>query len=365
VSAVFLLRALCVTKAYWRTPLVSGWISVYRSENTRDDRLRSLNVLCVRSGLSPRQLLDLDSDEARRVVMNVVQEYLEEDKLVSARRIQLLVKSFFEYHDRSIKFKRLDRIKYVRKKVALEIIPSKGQIYAMAEAYKKQGKVRLRNRAVLLCLFHSGVRVNCVLKWRVGMVRDQLYSEIKIPVRLKITNQIDTKLSGCGLSYYYTFLQAEAAQALQDYLDYRIGQETDVQNDDFIFKPILPRAQRKRMNQITVLGLVKRSAKRTGFDPRRVWTHAIRKSFRKVLNASPIDEDTKEALMGHRLPGSRENYFDSHDLDEIARKYMTADFSASKRTEDLQKDLEASKAEIERLRVDLALAHSGRRRLER
>jgi len=51
-------------------------------------------------------------------------------------------------------------------------------------------------------------------------------------------------------------------------------------------------------------------------------------------------------------------------LDEIARKYMTADFSASKKTEDLQKDLEASRAEIERLRVDLALALSGRRMLE-
>jgi len=43
---------------------------------------------------------------------------------------------------------------------------------------------------------------------------------------------------------------------------------------------------------------------------------------------------------------------------------MTADFSAAKKTEDLQKDLEASRAEIERLRVDLALAHSGRRALE-
>jgi len=60
----------------------------------------------------------------------------------------------------------------------------------------------------------------------------------------------------------------------------------------------------------------------------------------------------------------RDKYFDSHDLDGIARKYMNADLSASKKTEDLQKDLEASKAEIERLRVDLALAHSGRRMLE-
>ena len=46
----------------------------------------------------------------------------------------------------------------------------------------------------------------------------------------------------------------------------------------------------------------------------------------------------------------------------IARKYMQADLSASKKTESLQIELEASKAEIERLRVDLA--HSGRRMLE-
>lgn len=48
----------------------------------------------------------------------------------------------------------------------------------------------------------------------------------------------------------------------------------------------------------------------------------------------------------------------------IARKYMQADFSASKKTEDFQIELEACKAEIERLQVDLALAHSGRRMLE-
>jgi len=345
-------------------PLVSDWISVYRSENTRDDYLRSLNVVCVRSKLSPRQLLDLNPDEARGVVMSVVKEYLKDDKLVAASKIQVASKSFFEYHDRPIKFRRVDVVKRVRKKIAYEIIASRDQIYRMADVVKKHGLLRLRSRAIILCLYQSGVRVNCLLNWRVGMVRDQLYPEIRIPVRLKITNQVDTKLAGYGLSHYYTFLQAEAAQALRDYLDFRIGQQGDLRDDDYIFKPTICRVQRDRMNRIRVLGLVKNLAKRIGLDPRCVWTHTIRKSFRKVLNASPIDEDTKEALMGHRLPGSRDNYFDSHDLDEIAKKYMTADFSASKRTEDLQKDLEASKAEIERLRIDLALAHSSRRMLE-
>ena len=60
-----------------------------------------------------------------------------------------------------------------------------------------------------------------------------------------------------------------------------------------------------------------------------VWTHTLRKSFRKVLNATPdLDEDTKEALMGHRLPGSRGNYFGIHDIDEIAAKYAKANFGS-------------------------------------
>jgi len=350
--------------ALLRDSLVSDWIGVYRSVNTRDGYLRWLNAVCVASRLSPRQLLGLEPDEARKIVMNVVQEYLKQDKIIAARQVQTVAKSFYEYHDRVIKFKRVDRIRRVRKKVAYEVIPSKEQIYAMAEAYNKYGKMRLRNRAIILCLFQSGVRVHCLLNWHIGMVRTQLYPEIKTPVCLKITNQVDTKLSGYGLPYYYTFLQAEAARALRGYLDYRISREGELHDDDYIIKPILRRSRKDRMGRIEVLGLVKSSAKRIDLDPRCVWTHTIRKSFRKVLNASSIDEDTKEALMGHRLPGSRDNYFDSHDLDEIARKYMTADFSASKKTEELQKDLEASKAEIERLRVDLALAHSGRRMLE-
>ena len=65
--------------------LVHSWICVYRSSGTRDRYLRWLNALCVKSGLSLGQLLDLGPDEARRVVMNVVQAYLSEDKLVSAR----------------------------------------------------------------------------------------------------------------------------------------------------------------------------------------------------------------------------------------------------------------------------------------
>jgi len=111
-------------------------------------------------------------------------------------------------------------------------------------------------------------------------------------VRLKITNAVDTKLSGYGLPYWYAFLQAEAAKALKDYLDMRVSLEEGLRDDDdYIFKPILYKALNEKMHRVRVSNLVKSSARKMGLDPRSVWTHTLRKSFRKVLNASPIDED--------------------------------------------------------------------------
>ncbi len=38
------------------------------------------------------------------------------------------------------------------------------------------------------------------------------------------------------------------------------------------------------------------------------------------------DPNFKEALMGHKLQGSRGNYFDHHDLETLEREYMKANF---------------------------------------
>jgi len=143
----------------------------------------------------------LNPDEARGVVMNVVKEYLRQDKLTAARQIQTAAKSFFEYHDRAIKFKRLDQIKRARKKGAYEVIPSKDQIYRMADAFKKHGLLRLGSRAIIVCL-------------------------------------------------------------------YRVGQEKELQDNDYIFKPVPGRTRNEKLNRFRVLGLVKSLAKRIGMDSR-------------------------------------------------------------------------------------------------
>jgi len=311
-----------------KDPLVSRWIRSYQSPKTREDYARALDIVLKRTGLGPRGLLDLELGEARQRVMDIVRDYLQEKKYAIARQMQTAVKSFFEFHDKQLAFKRAERIKKIRKKIAIEVIPSKEQVYAMANYIKKlDSPDRIRTRAIILCLYQSGVRVGCLCKWTAGMVRGQLYPTIRVPVYLKITNQMDTKLSGYGLDYYYTFLQREAAEALRDYIDWREKNIGETKDRDLLFGPARKFAKNKHTEPDRILALVKAAARSIGLDPKSVWTHTLRKSFRKVLNATPdLDEDTKEALMGHSLPGSRGNYFDLHDLDEIAGKYLKANF---------------------------------------
>ncbi len=306
---------------------VKNFLSMYQSEKTRDNYMRYLYVLTEHAKLSPDELLKLDRNQAREVLMRVVRDYLNEDKITSARLMQSAIKAFYDCNGKSVELRRADRIKKIRKKVAIEHVPPKEEVYEMANVFYRTDKRDLRNKAIMLCLFQSGVRVGCLVNWKIGMVMDQLYPEIKVPVKVRITNAIDTKLNGYGLGYYFSFLSIEAARALRQYLDYRRKEEGELSEEDFIFKPVMKNCDKDKTNLVRILIIVKNAAKKIGLDPKSIWTHTLRKSFRKVLNSSHMDEDTKETLMGHSLPRSRGNYFDYHDIDEIAAKYMSADFS--------------------------------------
>jgi integrase len=342
----------------------SRWIRSYQNVKSREDYARAFKIILYRIGLTPKQLLDLDVKDARERVMDIVRDYLDDGRYAAARQIQTVAKGFFEFHDKQLIFKRAERIRKIRKKIAYEVIPAKEQVYAMADYIKKPDSLdRLRTRAIILCLFQSGVRVGCLCRWTVGTVRSQLYPSIKVPVYVKVTNEMDTKLSGYGLPYYYTFLQREAAEALHEYLDWRMKMEGKLDDQDFVFKPARKFAKNKRTEPDRVLELVKAAARAVGLDPKTVWTHVLRKSFRKVLNATPeLDEDTKEALMGHTLPGSRGSYFDVHDIDEIAAKYMMANFSSGL---DIKAELEQRDQTIKELHQRLAQYEVQMRRISR
>ncbi|TMI28070.1 hypothetical protein E6H36_01835 [Candidatus Bathyarchaeota archaeon] len=270
---------------------VRDYIDNYTAKSTRNQRLYVLEKVLKAGRLTdPEQLLKLSESQAKTLIKRVWQFYIQHGKHSYARTVSITMRGFFEAHDRELRFKRSEKVRSARLvKINIEHIPNKAEVYRMADVAGS-----LRNRAIVLCLYQSGVRPGCLCNWNYGLVSQQLYPEINSPVQLKITPNLDNKLNLYGLPYYITFLAEESV------------------------------------------------------DPKSVWPKVLRKSFRKTLNATDsLDEDTKEALMGHRLPGSRGNYFDYHDLDEVREKYLAVDWSRDGGNVTRMKELDKANKDLE------------------
>jgi integrase len=304
---------------------VVDWIEGYESHYTRDQFLRTLHVFVQRSGVKPDGLLGLKPERIRRLVVEVARQTRDEGKHAWASALIKSVKSFCRYHGVELKFRRGETVRARRKRIGEEMVPNAEQIYRMVEHARS-----LRDKAIILCMWQSGVRIGCLVNWNFRLVRDQLFpenGEMKVPVRLKITEEIESKLRNYDMGYYYTFLGREASEALKKYLQWRIerGEKLGDENPIFVSNSTTVKGQRLRLGSIREM--IKRCAEKVGLNPKGIWPHCLRKAFRKALNNTDIDEDTKEALMGHKLPGSRGSYFDYHDVDEVEGKYIRINFS--------------------------------------
>jgi len=333
------------------------WIGEYHKESTRKGYLNCMHLFCKRAKITPDDLLEMTPEEIRMVYRMVKNQYDKEGKTASAKRLLVTLRNFLIENEIEVTFKRKDKVRVKPKKTIQQYIPNKEEMYNIADS---SGSIR--NRALILFLFQSGVRVNVIRSLKYGMVKDQLFPELQIPVKIRVTPEVDSKLSLYNLGYYYAFLQDEAAEALKTYIEWRKEAKGWQPADDdpiFVAKDyyVNPRAQKRKngIGQSNCLLIVKRAVKNAGLDFERIWTHLIRKSFRKVLYQTPIDNDLAEAIMGHKVPGSKENYFDRHDLDWIASEYMKAPFSREGvgRLNHLEKEIKDKDAEITSLKEQM------------
>src|SRR5207245_11786336 len=159
-------------------------------------------------------------------------------------------------------------------------IPNKMDVYRMANNASS-----IRNRTVQLCLFQAGVRVSCLCNWNFGLVKDQLYPEIRVPIRIKVSPAMDTKLNLYGLSYYMTGLQQEAAESLRDYLDMRTRGGWIPQLSDPIVVTERTGGPESRLSRESVWMIVKNVTTRTGCKPETRWVQYYCNSYRKAVNA--------------------------------------------------------------------------------
>lgn len=338
---------------------VRNWSETLDAKNARKSKLYSLWILLEDNHLGPEEFLGLTDKGIKQAFKHTLMRLQSEKKSAFARRTFYAVRSFLDFNDKwdDMLFERDEKKVMLNrgalKKIGRQYIPSKEDVYRMADA-----SPTLRDKAILICLYQSGVRGGCLSNWSWKMFKDTLFTKDKIsgesvapkyPVKVFITANEDSKISSYGVTFYLTFLNVEAGEALREYLTWRMMakkvrfgsgeyskdgrrkyreevEQWEPKDDDYLFVTEGTVSRGRKLNIAGINEVVKRSAERVGIDPATVWPHTFRKSFRKTLYSAGVGADLAETLMGHRLAGSRGNYFDYHDEDLVARQYAVSDF---------------------------------------
>lgn len=320
--------------------LKSDAVKVYRDSyppSSRRNQLYALNGFLRDAGYGPEEFLQLSDQDIKRTVKIVVLKATNSSRYAWARRLYYAVMRFLEMNGRSVTFTRSEKralFRRVPKRIIKQYIPGREDIYRAVDAYPANGGniAWLRGKAVILCLWQSGVRAGCLCTWTYGMFKEQLWPRVRVPVRIKVVAYrpkgvydvaMDKKISSYGVNYYFTFLSKEAAEALKQYLEARMKAGWKPKDSDPVFVIHGPWKSQWGQPLTTkhVNAIVKNAFKQIGVQADRVWSHCLRKAFRKTLYESGINGDVGEALMGHMLVGSRSSYFDYHSVEFAEQQY--------------------------------------------
>jgi len=312
---------------------VEAWLR-NRPKNTRRKFASYLQSFCNSVGMNPEEWRNLDRFEARDLAWKFVEPKVVDHPTV-AKLVLTALKSWYRNKDgEQLPFDSSRGGKHyfhvTHKKYATEHIPNKPEMYQIVDMASS-----LRDKAILLFLFQSGVRVNVLEHLSYSDIQDQLNEEV---IALKVTENLDHKLRGRDMPFYYTFLNGEGAETLKNYCKLR-------HKDSEPETPLFFTRGKKPINQTWVWRIVKMCVERAGFKPKAISTHTIRKAFRKIVRQANIDDDDKEQLMGHVIPGNRQAYYDKKDVKLIREAYEKCNFTREQPQSEvtkLRKQLETS-----------------------
>jgi site-specific recombinase XerD len=315
---------------------VKAWLKD-RPENTRRIFARELRTFCDELAISPEEWRDLDKFKARDLAWKFISTKVASNPSV-ASTVMAALKSFYRNKNgEALPFdstrggKHALHVRLTTRGIN-EHIPSKTEAYQIVDMASS-----LRDKAILLFLFQTGCRVNVVQHLKLKDVADQLDKEV---IALKVTGDLDHKLRSRDIPFYYTFLNGEGAETLKRY----VALAHKVRRLD---APLFSTSGHEAISQSYVLRIVKNCCRKAGLNPETIWTHSIRKAFRKIVRQADIDDDSKEMMMGHVLKGSRQAYFDGKDVETMQKEYQRCNFSR-----------EIPKSEITKIREQLETSES-------
>lgn len=305
-----------------------------KSESSRVRYLNHLRQFCEWSALKPDQLVSLQKERVEALVQGFVDELAGLDR--SRAYVNSVIKRLRTFF-RANGIKDLDLKTYfvpTRYRKKPEYIPTKDEVHAIASAAGSP-----RNRALVLALWSSGLRVSTLTALNYGDVAQEL-EEAKPCILVRVYPEMKSRVADAckGSIPYHTFICSEAIEALRTYLRDREEKYGPISDDDPLFHSewnLWDRdvRTRKRLGRRAIAQIIRRGARLAGIPK---WMHitpqSMRKSFESVLRSPTLDrgrmdKGTQEFLFGHILPGSQDTYYDKTKIEFHRTEYMKLDFS--------------------------------------
>lgn len=362
---------------------VEGWVSEYpsvqllldhlkrktRSETSRQKFLHDVDKFLQFVKMGPDQLVSLEPAEIEKLLQRFVDEM--NDGVKSLRYVNGIAGDVITFlqcngfkNGRSVEIEKLHVPARYRSKG--EYIPQPEEIETMAASCGSTLN-GLRDKAMILCSYTSGLRNSTLRALRYGDILSELENSdnnkgpgkdgngadreiatdavtVLVPVYARMKQYV---AGACkGNIPYFTFFNSEAVSTLRTYLDERkrvYGGVLD--GKDPLFHSEVPRIPKPQRTHTTVgkdhfERITKKAARHAGIAKwSDVYVHTLRKAFESALRNSNLDPDDREFLMGHILQGSKDPYYDKTRVEEMRKKYMTVKFFPHKsaQTEDLRK----------------------------
>jgi site-specific recombinase XerD len=346
-------RPLREFEVFFRIPTREGpnsWTSQYpsvqnllthlsrfsKSTGSRENYLNNLKRFCQYTQIGPDQLVLMEKYQVEVLIQTYVDDLARKDRSRTYLNACLKrLRTFFVVNGFK-NDKQLDLQTFfqpARYRSRPEYIPTKNELYLMAEAASN-----IRDRAIILALWSTGLRVSTFCALNIGDIRRDLESDetnLLVPVYPEMKNRVPDACKG-EISYF-SFTSTEATRAIKVYLAERTNAFGAPRDTDPLFHSDWhlwrkEERQGKRIGRRGIGLIIKKTAELAGIPQySHITPHCLRKSFQTVLispttDGSRLDKGVQEYLFGHILPRSQDPYFDKTKPDVLKNEYSKLDF---------------------------------------
>lgn len=307
-----------------------------KSEASRKTYLSRLYGLCLHTNMNPDELIALPKKQIEKKVQNYTDLFNDGKYSLNYANNNLnLLKGFFQASG----FKGIRELNLEgyhtppRYHSRVQYIPTKNEVYLMADSSGS-----LRNRALILTQYSTGIRTSTLRASLIRDVQDELskgVSNILIPIypEMKLVDPYACK----GNIPYFVFTCDEATEAIKLYLRERVEKYGSLLGHEPLFcseynqldkdarksKILSPRQHENVVKEAArAIGLVKAD---------NVTPYCLRKAFETVLHSETAEggragEKIEEFFMGHVLKGSEDAYFDYTKVELLRAEYSKLNF---------------------------------------